>query len=124
VHDYKLFKDQFDQQKEWFKEKQLIVDLGFQGIQNDYLCASLKIPVKRKRAPKGVSNKLTPEQQQYNKEVSKERIFVEHSIAQMKTFGCIQTRSRTKNKQLLNTLVAITAGIVNFKNNFVPDYQI
>ena len=118
THDYNLLKTIFDPIQDWFKDKEVVLDLGFQGFQKDYLCESVKMPIKRKRVAKGISNELNQEQKQYNHKVASERMPIEHSIGQMKTFGCIQGRTRTRNKQLLNTLVGLTAGIVNFKNSF------
>ena len=36
IHDYKMFKSEFHSDKNWFKNITVMVDLGYQGIKNDY----------------------------------------------------------------------------------------
>ena len=68
--DYSMLRDEFPPSINWFKDKILQVDLGFQGIEGDYPAKKIRIPHKRKRVKKGLSNELTPEQKEHNKEVA------------------------------------------------------
>jgi len=60
---------------------------------------------------------LTEEQKVYNKEMSSQRIDVEHSIGQMKNCRIIHQVVRIKNKKLLDEIVLLSAAIANFKND-------
>ena len=102
THDYTLFKEYLagegawlpelaDMCKEYGTELEIVVDLGYQGIMTAYGHRFKIIQgVKRKRKdspdyePK--HGGLTEEEVKYNKEVSKKRIFVEHSMAKIKRF--------------------------------------
>lgn len=57
------------------KEVRSIADLGYLGVK------SLELPCKK---PKG--KELTNEQKQYNKQLSKQRVIIEHVIGKMKIF--------------------------------------
>ena len=110
-----MLKDEFPPGQNWFKNKALQVDLGFQGIVDDYQAKKISIPHKRKRVKKGLSNELTPEQKEHNKKVAAERVDIEHSIGQMKVCRSIHQVVRLKSMALLNTMVLVAAGLANFK---------
>ena len=102
TYDYTLFKEYLagegawlpelaDMCKECGTELEIVVDLGYQGIMTAYGHRFKTIQgVKRKRKdspdyePK--HGGLTEEEVKYTKEVSKKRIFVEHSMAKIKRF--------------------------------------
>ncbi|MEZ4885822.1 MAG: transposase family protein [Chitinophagales bacterium] len=88
--------------------------MGFQGIASIYICGALVIPYKKKRAKKSVNNELTIEQKQYNKEVGKQRIAVEHSIGGMKRYQILVRRNRCKSNIHVNDIVVICAALWNF----------
>src|SRR5947208_5462554 len=67
-HDYKLLQDCFAPSLDWFKQKTVRVDSGFQGFKDKYQCKKLYIPYKKKRVKKGASNELSEMQKQVNKE--------------------------------------------------------
>jgi hypothetical protein len=110
-----MLKDEFPPSINWFKDKVLQVDLGFQGIVDDYQAQKIRIPHKRKRVKKGLSNELTPEQKEHNKEVAAERVDIEHSIGQIKVCRSIHQVVRLKGKTLLDKMVLVAAGLANFK---------
>ena len=58
VNDYAMLKKEFPAAVHWFENKEVRVDLGFQGFATEYRCQCLRIP--HKRAAKGLCNKLTP----------------------------------------------------------------
>jgi len=76
-----MFQLEFPPAENWFAEFQVRVDLGFIGIDKDYVCKELLIPHKK---PK--KQELTPEQKAENKLLASERIVVEHSIAGLKRY--------------------------------------
>ena len=79
-------------------------DLGYLGMKG------WRIPHKR---PKGGS--LTKSQKRWNRQFSKERIFVEHGIRGMKTFRRIGEVITAKTDAFLFTTLLATANLYNFK---------
>ena len=113
--DYTILKKEFPPAIHWFENKEVRVDLGFQGFAADYRCQRLRIPHKRKRVAKGQSNELSAEQVAYNTEVSSERVAVEHCIGRLKQMRFIQQTIRIHRLSFLNQLVRVAAELANFK---------
>ena len=67
VNDYIILKRAFPPSIQWFENKEVRIDLGFQGFATDYRCQRVRIPHKRKRVAKGESNALSAEQVAYNR---------------------------------------------------------
>ena len=76
-HDKKLY-DESGVGDDLDEDEAMMGDSGFQGIQHEHLAI---LPYKK---PKG--GKLTKEQKEHNRRVSRLRVVVENSIAQIKTF--------------------------------------
>jgi DDE superfamily endonuclease len=108
-----MMKTEFSPDLPWFSSFSLLLDSGFQGIDDLYQTKELKITFKRSRAKKGEKSELSPEQKQHNKAVSKERIFVEHAIGGLKRFRILYNRIRLKHDQTLNRIINVTAGLWN-----------
>ena len=117
IHDYQMLKTSFPPSSDCFENVELNLDLGFIGIASDYKVGKLKIPHKRKRVKDGVSNELEPEQKEYNKKVSSERVDIEHSIGQMKVCRAIHQVVRIRDRSVLDDIVLVAAGLANFKNS-------
>ena len=117
VNDYEILKRVFDKSIHWFEDKEVRIDMGFQGFEKDYRCARVRIPHKRKRVTKGQSNALTVEQVAYNKEVSRERVCIEHCIGRLKQMRYIQQTIRIHRQSFLTALVWVAAALANFKLN-------
>lgn len=115
ISDYNILKKEFPPTIHWFENKEVRVDLGFQGFAADYRCTRLRIPHKRKRVAKGCCNNLTDVQLAYNKEVSSERVVVEHCIGRLKQMRFIQQTIRIHRVSFLNQLVRLAAELANFK---------
>ena len=113
-----MLKKEFPPEVHWFAHKEGRIDLGFQGFATDYRAQRVRIPHKRKRAAEGQSNELTVEQKAYNKEVSSERVAIEHCIGRLKQMRFIQQTIRIYRRGLLNQLVQVAAGMANFKLNY------
>lgn len=108
-HDYTMLKNEFDPSKgKWFDDFDLLVDLGFLGIQKDY-CPRIKIPIKKSK-----KKKLTEEQKKYNKAVSQIRVKVEHSIGGLKRFRILTDRLRMRCMTRYNQIAGICAGLWNY----------
>jgi hypothetical protein len=117
THDYEILKHCLPKQKEWFANKTVLVDLGFLGINNDYEIEKLYIPHKKKRVKKGESNELSQEQKDENRQMSKERVGIEHAIGQIKRCRFLHQTVRIKKLNVLDQIVGVAAGIANFRNS-------
>jgi hypothetical protein len=87
--------------------------LGFVGIEKIYITIKeLVIGEKKKRKSKSNPiSKLTEDQKERNKEVSKERIFIEHAIGGMKIYRILKNRCRLKNMELKDRILGVCAGL-------------
>ena len=114
-HDYDIFKQSHPELPEGVIPG---VDLGYDGIQNDYPKLKAMIPFKRRgpgRGHKGEKGKkLTPSQKKYNKSLSKARVVVEHTISRLKKFNIFgqEFRNRLRHYDLMTDIVS---GLVNFR---------
>lgn len=115
MNDYTILKTAFPPAIHWFENKEVRVDLGFQGFAADYRCRRIRIPHKRKRVAKGECNALTAAQVAHNKEVASERVVVEHCIGRLKQMRFIQQTIRIHRLGFLNQLVRVAAELANFK---------
>ena len=114
--DYAVFKNEFPFEKDWFVDHRLIIDLGFTGIKKLYRAAQVMIGFKRPRKTKqNPEPELTEEQKKWNKEVSKNRIYVEHAIGKIKRFRILKNRCRLKRIDIKNRVLGVCAGMWNLK---------
>lgn len=109
THDYRMFKEEFPPEQDWFKDFRVRVDLGFLGIENEYVCQELFLPHKKKK-----KQELTAEQKQENRSLASERITVEHAIGGMKRYRILSERLRVQDVQLYNVILGACAGLWNF----------
>lgn len=117
--DYGIMKKEFCPGEKWFRKKKVVVDLGFVGIDKDYEIKELMIGNKKPRKSKNNPNpKLTEKEKEWNKIVSKNRIYVEHAIGGMKIFRMLKNKCRLKSKELKNRIVGVAAGLWNYKLKF------
>lgn len=112
-HDYSILKTEFPPEKDWFEHHIIRVDLGYQGFGNDYNCEKLIISAKKPR-----KRELSESAQYQNKEKSKERIKVEHSIGGLKRYRILSERLRHHDIQLYNDIIEVCAGLWNFNIKF------
>lgn len=109
THDYALLKSEFSPQKNWFSQHKVRVDLGYQGFEKDFECKKVIIPHK-----KPLKQELTELQIEENKQKSKKRIWVEHSIGGMKKYRFLADRLRAHDYSMYNDAIEICAGLWNF----------
>lgn len=109
THDYTMLKQEFPPEENWFKKFVVRVDLGYLGIDKDYVCKEIILPHKKKK-----KQELSEEQKNENKNKSKERIHVEHSIGGMKRYRILSERLRIHDFGLYNDVLEVCAGLWNF----------
>ena len=109
THDYALLKSEFSPQKNWFSQHKVRVDLGYQGFEKDFECKKVIIPHK-----KPLKQELSELQIEENKQKSKKRIWVEHSIGGMKKYRFLADRLRAHDYNMYNDALEIRAGLWNF----------
>ncbi|MGH9878462.1 MAG: transposase family protein [Nitrososphaerales archaeon] len=109
THDYRMFQEEFPPEQTWFKDFCVRVDLGFLGIEKDYICKELLIPNKK---PK--KQELTQEQKDENKLLASKRIVVEHAIAGLKRYRILSDRLRNHDLELYDVILGVCAGLWNF----------
>ena len=117
-HDYAMLKAEFEPSHPWFKDINVKVDLGYQGIKSDYQADTVEIPYKKPRSSKkNPKPQLSDEQKAYNQLLSKERIYVENAICGMKRFRILVNASRNRLNAFTDSVVAVCAGLWNA---FIP----
>jgi len=104
-----MLTEEFPPEQEWFKNFRVRVDLGFLGIEKDYVCKELLLPNKKKK-----KQELNPVQKIENTLLARERISVEHSIGGMKRYRILSDRLRVHDLDLYNVILGVTAGLWNF----------
>jgi hypothetical protein len=108
-HDFCILKEEFPPQKLWFKNHEVQLDLGFVGFEKKYECECVRIPHKKSKG-----KELDEQQKIENKEISSERIKVEHSIGGMKRFRILSDRARMHDFNLYDDILGVVAGLWNF----------
>jgi hypothetical protein len=113
-HDYKMLKQEFPPDIDWFADLNVLVDLGYMGIQSDYRGEQIDIPHKKPRkSKKNLSPQLPEEQKVTNKALSQIRIFVEHAIGGMKRYNILVHSFRNHKKNFEDDVIGICAGLWN-----------
>jgi hypothetical protein len=113
-HDYSMLKQEVPPDLDWFRDLEVWVDLGYQGIQSDYEGEMIEIPHKKPRKSQtNPTPELTAEQRAENRAVSQVRIFVEHAIGGMKRFNILVQRFRNRKADFEDDSVGICAGLWN-----------
>jgi len=106
LHD-KRFHDQEDISGGIPEEIPILLDLGFQGVQKQYV--NIHLPHKK---PKG--GKLTTEQKQENKQLSRERVRCENAFAGVKRYNAVAQVYRNRVPDFDDKLMLTACGLWNF----------
>ena len=102
VHDFRIFKDNFDAANDKIK---FLADSGFQGILEFH--SNSETPIKSSK-----HHALTDDEKHFNHELSRRRIFIEHINSWIKRFKILAYRYR--NKRLRHGLrISLVCGIYN-----------
>lgn len=100
VHDFQLFKDSRSRMAESIRS---LGDAGYQGLAGCH--ANSQTPIKKSK-----HHLLTKEQRAHNRELSQERMLVEHVIRSLKIFRILSERYRNQRKRFglrFNLIAAI-----------------
>ncbi len=119
MHDYALFKKEFNPKEDWFHTVKGWLDLGYQGIKTDYQSPeNIRIPHKKPRkSKKNPHPSLTSEQKEENRRIGRKRVPVEHAIGGMKIFHILTIKIRNKLKKFTDKVIYVVAGLWNLKNS-------
>lgn len=110
-----MLKAEFAPDQPWFETLRVFLDLGYQGIQTDFVGERIEIPHKKPRKSQHNPNpQLTPEQKVANQAVSRQRIFVEHAIGGLKRFNILVHDFRNHREQMDDDVIALCAALWNF----------
>ena len=113
-HDYSMLKQELPPDLEWFRDINVLVDLGYLGIQSDYRGDQIEVPHKKPRkSKKNPSPQLCEEQKAINKALSQVRIFVEHAIGGMKRYAILVHNFRNRKANLEDDVIGGCAGLWN-----------
>jgi len=105
-HDYDIYKENHP-----VTPKQIVnvFDLGYLGVEKDHPEQLSSIPNRKKR-----SLQLSQEQMKYNKNHSKKRIVIEHTICRLKKYRILADIFRNRLRKY-NKVSDIVAGLVNYR---------
>lgn len=118
-HDYTMLKEEFPPALDWFSVINVLVDLGYLGIQTDYAGEQIDIPTKKPRkSKKNPAPQLTNGQKAANKALSRVRIFVEHAIGGIKRYNILVHRFRNHKANFEDDAIGICAGLWNFSLSY------
>lgn len=89
------------------EEIPVLVDLGFQGVQKQYV--NIHLPHKK---PKG--GKLTPLQKQENRELAQQRVMIENAFSGVKRYNAVSNIYRNRVPKFDDRLMLTACGLWNF----------
>ena len=113
-HDYNMLRQELPPDLDWFIDMNVLVDLGYLGIQLDYCGDQIEVPHKKPRkSKKNPSPALSDEQKATNRALSQVRIFVEHAIGGMKRYNILVHSFRNRIADFEDDAIGICAGLWN-----------
>jgi hypothetical protein len=105
-HDYDIYKNNHAVTP---KQVVNVFDLGYLGIESDFPEQLSALPYKKKR-----NLELSEEEKEYNKNHSKNRIVIEHTICRLKKYRIMSDVFRNKLRKH-NKISDIVSGLVNYR---------
>ena len=113
-HDYRMLKQEFPPELDWFTDINVRVDLGYLGMKSDYRGEQIDIPTKKPRkSQKNPNPQLSDAQKVANKVLSQVRIFIEHAIGGMKRYNILVHSFRNRIENFEDDVIGICAGLWN-----------
>jgi DDE superfamily endonuclease/Helix-turn-helix of DDE superfamily endonuclease len=106
-HDYEIFKNKYPTTP---LQVENVLDLGYLGVQNDFPTVKYVLPFRKRRN----KSELSDEEKRHNRNHSKLRVIVEHTVSRIKKFGIMGTKFRNKLKRY-DHASDIVSGLVNFR---------
>src|SRR3982751_6723697 len=70
-----------------------VLDLGYLGVKNDFPTVKYVLPFRKRRNRK---SELSDEEKRHNRNHSKLRVIVEHTVSRIKKFGIMGTKFRNR----------------------------
>jgi len=114
-HDYSMLKQELPPALDWFTDINVLVDLGYLGMQADYRGDQSEMPAKKPRKSKKNPNpQLSAMQKAANTALSQVRIFVEHAIGGMKRYNILVHGFRNHKAHFEDDVIGVCAGLWNF----------
>ena len=114
-HDYTTLKTEFPPEHSWLENLHALLDLGYQGILNDYVGENIEIPRKKLRnSQKNPHPELTSEQKTEKQAVGRVRIFNENAIAVIIRFNILVPAFRNQKANMEDDVIALGAGLWNY----------
>ena len=106
-HDYDIYKENHP-----LIPKQVVnvVDLGYLGLEKDFPKQLLSLPKRKKRNQRALSQ----EEKDYNKDHSKKRIVIEHTICKLKKYMMMSDIFRNKLRKF-SKVSDIVSSLVNYR---------
>ena len=105
-HDYTVYKTERPQTP---SQVENIIDLGYLGCEKDFPTVKYNLPIKKKR-----NAELAEEEKEYNKNHSRLRVIIEHTICRIKKFCIMGTKYRNRLKRY-DHISDIVSGLVNYR---------
>jgi len=105
-HDYDIYKKNHPLVP---KDVVNVFDLGYLGVEKDYPEQLSSLPNRKKRNPS-----QSTEERYYNKDHSKRRIIIEHTICRLKKYRILSDVFRNKLRKH-NKVSDIVSGLVNYR---------
>ena len=105
-HDYDIYKDN---QPVTPKEVVNVFDLGYLGMEKDFPEQLSSIPNRKKR-----NLELSQEEKEYNKNHSKKRIVIEHTICRLKKYRILSDVFRNRLMKY-GKVSDIVSGLINYR---------
>jgi hypothetical protein len=84
-------------------------DLGYLGVEKDFPEQKSSLPNRKKR-----NQELSQEEKEYNKNHSKKRIVIEHTICRLKKYRIMNEVFRNRLRKY-NGVSDVVAGLVNYR---------
>jgi hypothetical protein len=105
-HDYNIYKDNRPVSPNQVVN---VVDLGYLGVEKDYPKQLSALPYKKKK-----NQELSQEEKDYNKNHSKKRIVIEHTICRLKKYNVMKEVFRNRLRKY-DRISDIVSGLVNYR---------
>ena len=105
-HDYDVYKENHPITP---KEVVNVYDLGYLSIEKDFLYQKSSLPYRKKR-----NLELSAEEKEFNKNHSRKRILIEHTICRMKKYMIMSHVFRNRIRKY-NRVSDIVSGLVNYR---------
>ncbi len=107
-HDYDIYKTNHPVTPE---DVTNTYDLGYLGVENDFPEQISKLPIRKKR-----KYELNPTEKEYNKNHSRKRIVIEHTIiCRIKNYRIMNDIFRNRLRRNYNRVSDIVSGLVNYR---------